>query len=86
MCLERGRLDIEELVSRGGAAQVPNDHDDAGEDDDVEGWVDEREELSLEDREALETSTRPVTLVLVLVKVSSVYHPVSRNKLTQAIL
>jgi hypothetical protein len=36
-------------------------------DDDVDGWVDERNALSVADHEALDASVRPVKLVLVKV-------------------
>jgi hypothetical protein len=53
-------LDIEEEISR-------EESDDEDEDDNVEGWTDIREELSDEEREALDESLRPVRLVLVKV-------------------
>jgi hypothetical protein len=36
-------------------------------DDNVEGWIDERNALSIADRDALDASVRPVKLVLVKV-------------------
>ena len=41
--------------------------DDDVEDDDIEGWCDEHEEMSAEERDELEESIRPVKLVLVKV-------------------
>ena len=41
--------------------------EDDTEDDDVEGWVDEYEQMTEEDREDLDESIRPVKLVLAKV-------------------
>ena len=47
------------------------DEDDGiGEDDDVDGWVDERTDLSEEEREELRESVLPVKLVLAKVSAS----------------
>jgi hypothetical protein len=55
-------IDLEDLEN-----QREQNNDDA--EDNVDGWVDERNALSMADRDALDASVRPVKLVLV--KVSS---------------
>ena len=47
-----------------------NDDEEAPEDDNDDGWVDEVEELSDEEREALKVHIRPVSCVLVKVRTS----------------
>jgi hypothetical protein len=56
-------IDLEDLATQ----RERDDNDDDDEDDDVDGWVDERNALSVADREALDASVRPVKLVLVKV-------------------
>jgi hypothetical protein len=53
-------IDLEDLETQG----EQNDNDI---DDNVDGWVDERNALSTADRDALDASVRPVKLVLVKV-------------------
>ncbi|KIM36076.1 hypothetical protein M413DRAFT_46004, partial [Hebeloma cylindrosporum] len=55
-------LDIEEQISRENGSGEDNDED---EDDNTDGWTDVREELSDEEREALDKSLQPVRLVLL---------------------
>jgi hypothetical protein len=54
-------IDIEEMTTR---VENPTDRAD---DDDVDGWQDETESLSTEEREELRKNTQPVRLVLVKV-------------------
>jgi hypothetical protein len=63
-------IDIEELVTAAeqGAGVGSEDNDD------VDGWVDEMEELDLDEREELDKSVRPVRLVLVKVSTNSKTH------------
>jgi hypothetical protein len=55
-------LDIEERITRESQSEG---NDDENEDDSLDGWANVREELSDEEREALDTSLQPVRLVLV---------------------
>ena len=56
-------LELEEQILR------DDDADKNDDDDDIEGWVDEREEMSEEDLEELEETVLPVRKVLVKVSV-----------------
>lgn len=47
--------------------------EDDEEDDDLEGWVDEVSEMTVEEREALETKVRPIKIMLGKVSLYS-YH------------
>jgi hypothetical protein len=58
-------LDIEEQISREGQLDGGEGNDDENDDDSVDGWADVREELSDEERQALDISLKPVRLVLV---------------------
>lgn len=66
-----GNIEQEELTM----TQEKDDADaETEEDDDLEGWVDEIEALTLEERENLEESIRPVKKMLVKVnKIQSIY-------------
>ena len=69
-------LDMEEAISR--TTQDDNEPDDSERgDDNIEGWVDLRDELSEEDKKVLDESLRPIHLVLV--KVS--HHLVLRDQI-----
>lgn len=57
-----GNLELEEMVS-----QQESGTDEELEDDSVEGWVDEREEMMLMDVEALDESVGPLRLMLTKV-------------------
>jgi hypothetical protein len=56
-------LDVEEQITR----ENLDEGDDGDEEDNVDGWTDVREELSEEEREALDKSLQPVRLALVKV-------------------
>jgi hypothetical protein len=56
-------LDIEERITREG--HEGEGEDNGNEDDSLDGWTNVRDELSDEEREALDTSLQPVRLVLV---------------------
>ena len=59
-------LDMEEAISR--TTQDDNEPDDSERgDDNIEGWVDLRDELSEEDKKVLDEILRPIRLVLVKV-------------------
>ena len=59
-------LDIEERISREGQSDENEGNDDHdNEDDSLDGWADVRDELSDEERKALDISLKPVRLVLV---------------------
>ena len=62
-------IDLEESTTRKGGA---NDDGDDGDDDDVDGWVDEMDLLSEDEREDLGEAIRPVRLVLT--KVMNLAH------------
>jgi hypothetical protein len=64
-------LDLEELETREGERCVGDDADD----DNADGWVDEREEMSETEQDELEKDVQPVRLVLV--KVSLVFRQIS---------
>lgn len=57
-----GNLELEEMVS-----QQESGTDEELEDDSVEGWVDEREEMTVMDVEALDESVGPLRLMLTKV-------------------
>ena len=57
-------LDIEERISCEGQSDE-NEGNDDNEDDSLDGWADVRDELSDEERKALDISLKPVRLVLV---------------------
>jgi hypothetical protein len=56
-------IDLEDLETQ----REREDDDDDDDDDDVDGWVDERNALSVAECDALDASVRPVKLVLVKV-------------------
>jgi hypothetical protein len=58
-------IDEEELITQ---QEHETDDDDEGEDN-VDGWSEERDELSETDRQDLDTSLRPVRMLLVKVSV-----------------
>ena len=58
-------LDIEERISREGQSDGGEGNDDENEDDSIDGLADVHEELSDEERQALDISLKPVCLVLV---------------------
>ena len=57
-----GNLELEELIS-----QQQGNTDDDDDDDNVEGWVDEREEMTEMEREELDQSVGPLRLMLTKV-------------------
>lgn len=59
-------LDLEEKLTREGTS-TDEDKDDEGQDDNIEGWIDELEELDDEERSRLEEEAVPVRLMLVKV-------------------
>jgi hypothetical protein len=59
-------LDTEERLSRE-SPSFEGDSDEEGEDDNVNGWTDVRNELSIEERKVFDKSLQPVRLVLVKV-------------------
>ena len=61
-------IDIEELVTSAewGVGLGSEDNDD------IDGWVNEMDELGLDEREELEKSVQPVRLVLVKVSISDI--------------
>jgi hypothetical protein len=59
-----GDIDVEEMLTR---AANSNDDDEGDDDDDVEGWVDERQEMSEVEVVALEADVQPVRMMLVKV-------------------
>jgi hypothetical protein len=66
-------IDLEDLVMQGEHNEADYDDDDAVavDDEDLDGWVDERAGLSTVDRQALDKSLQPMRLVLVKVSVCS---------------
>jgi hypothetical protein len=66
-------IDLEDLVMQGEHNEADYDDDDAVavDDEDLDGWVDERAGLSTADRQALDKSLQPVRLVLVKVSICS---------------
>ena len=62
-------LDMEERLSWEGPLFEGDDEE--GEDDNVNRWTDVRNELSVEERKALDKSLQPVRLVLVKVRLSN---------------
>ena len=59
-----GNIKEEEIESR----RLNSDEDDE-DDDNVEGWIDERGALTEEERKGLDDSVKPVCLVLTEVKI-----------------
>jgi hypothetical protein len=57
-----GDIDIEEMLTR-----ATNDHEEDNDDDDVEGWVDERQDMSRVEVEELKADVQPVRMMLVKV-------------------
>lgn len=64
-----GDMELEDRVTRERLLEEAGD-DSAEDNDDVDGWIDERVALSQAEREGLRNATRPVKMVLV--KVSSI--------------
>jgi hypothetical protein len=60
-----GNIELEERLTREGET---DDDDDNIEDDNEEGWIDERENMSREDQDKLNEDVQPVRLVLVKVR------------------
>jgi hypothetical protein len=69
--LAAGLDDEEETM----AQELDVDDDDIEDEDDVEGWVDELEELTEEERKDLLMSIRPISRTLVKVRSSIVHLP-----------
>jgi hypothetical protein len=61
-------IDIEELVTSAEQGVGLGNEDN----DDINGWVNEMDELSLDECEELEKSVQPVWLVLVKVSISDI--------------
>ena len=66
-------LDKEELTME--LQDDANEDEEAPEDDDDDGWVDELDDLSEEERDALKVHIRPVSCVLVKVRLLKLYIP-----------
>jgi len=62
-------IEAEELMTRAGESE--EDDADGEDDDNVEGWVDEREEMAQWDLEELEMNVQPLRKVLVKVRTNS---------------
>lgn len=69
-------IDVEENSTRNGVEAGSNEN----EDDNMDGWIDERAKMSAEDVETLDESVEPVRFMLV--KVISISDSVSRAWLT----
>lgn len=63
-------IDYEEQKTREKLLQDLADGEELPEDDNVEGWADEMAALSIGERQAIETSLKPVKLILVKVSTS----------------
>ena len=59
-----GELEHEELLSQSGVEQQDGD---VGSMDNVEGWVDERDEMDVDDLMALDNDVQPIRFVLTKV-------------------
>jgi hypothetical protein len=68
--LDEAELELRELAEGIDLEDLETQGDQDDDDDDDDGWVDERNALSITDREALDASVRPVKLVLVKVNKS----------------
>lgn len=60
-------LDVAKAVLCDLTADLDSDDDGEGDADDIEGWVDERQDLTEEEIKELDVTTRPVKLVLAKV-------------------
>jgi len=73
LCALAKGIDLEDL-------EMQSDQNENENDDNVDGWVDERNALSATDRDALDASVRPVKLMLVKV-ISSIFVNKDRTHL-----
>jgi len=65
--LDEAELELRALAEGIDLEDVETQGDQEDDDDNVEGWIDERNVLSVDDHEELDVSVRPVKLVLVKV-------------------
>ena len=65
LCVLANDMDMEDLLTQ--ANRVYSD-DEKDEDDDLDGWVDERSRLSVSDLEELEEDVQPIRKMLVKVR------------------